>query len=105
MRITVKATKLELTPALQAYIDAKLGALAKFIKKFDEDGAAEMRCEVARTTKHHRHGEVFMAEANLRLPKRLIRAAAYDEDARKAIDAVKRTLRLEIEKYKTKREE
>lgn len=104
MKITVKATELDLTPALKTYIEEKLGGLAKFVKRFDEDGSVEMRCEVGRTTKHHRHGEVFMAEANLRLPKQLLRATAYHEDARKAIDAVKRTLRLEIGKYKTRHE-
>ncbi|HTY40047.1 MAG TPA: ribosome-associated translation inhibitor RaiA [Candidatus Paceibacterota bacterium] len=104
MQISIKGTGLDLTPSLETYIQEKLGTLEKFLKKFDELGAVEMRVEVARTTRHHRHGDVFMAEANLALPGKLLRAVADDADVRTAVDNVKSMLKLEIEKYKTRLE-
>lgn len=92
-----------MTPSLQTYIDEKLAPLARFIKKFDETGEAEIWLELSRTTRHHGKGEeVFLAAADLRLPGKILRAEEHAEDVRKAIDMVKDTLRLEIEKYKTK---
>lgn len=102
MQIKVKATDLDLTPALKVYIDEKLGTLAKFIQKYDEPGNAELFLEIARTTRHHNKGLVFKAEGRLALPKKVLYAAEYHDDARKAIDALKRVLRMEIDKYKAK---
>lgn len=102
MKINVKTTNLELTPSLNVYIEEKLGVLSKFLKKFEEEGIAEIWLEVARTTRHHHKGEVFMAEGDLRLPGKILRAVEYASDIRTAIDMLRDTLRLEIEKYKTK---
>jgi ribosomal subunit interface protein len=94
----------DMTPSLRTYIDNKLGSLAKFVKQFDETGEAEIWLEISRTTEHHRKGEVFKAAADLRLPKKILRAEEYAEDIRVAIDHARNTLHLEIEKYKTKME-
>ena len=105
MQINLKGTELTLTPALKVYVESKLGSLAKFIKQFEKEGETEMRVEIARTTRHHHRGpSVFRAEANLRLPGRVLRANQDDADARAAIDKVKDKLQLEIEKYKTRLE-
>lgn len=102
MKINIK-TNLDLTAPLRTYIDEKLAPLAKFLKKFDETGEAEIWLEVSRTTRHHGKGEeVFLAVADLRLPHKILRAEEYAADIRKAIDQARDTLRLEIEKYKTK---
>lgn len=101
MKINIKKN-LDLTPSLRVYIDEKLAPLAKFVKQFDETGEAELWLELSRTTRHHQKGEVFLAVADLRLPHKILRAEEYAEDVRKAIDGAKDTLRLEIEKYKTR---
>src|SRR3989338_8370256 len=100
MRINIKAT--DMTPSLRTYIDEKFGSLAKFVKHFDETGEAEIWLEVSRTSKHHRHGEVFRVAADLRLPRHILRAEEYAEDVRKAIDQSRKVLHSEIEKYRTK---
>ena len=57
--------------------------------------------EIARTTKHHRHGDVFYAEATLKLPGvPTLRIEEYDADARAAVDRVKDRLKLDIAKHK-----
>jgi|SRR3989344_2774570 len=102
MRILVKATELDLTPSLKTYIEEKLGALERFIRRFDLEGAASLRVEVGRTTYHHKHGKVFRAEANLELPGGILRAENQHEDLRVAIDKVKALLKTEIEKYRAR---
>ncbi len=104
MKITIKATGLDITPSLHTFIEDKLGGLQKFVRRFDKEGLPELSLEIARTTRHHRHGEVFMAEANLILPKKVIRATHEDLDVRTAIDKLKTKLRLEIDKYKTRQD-
>ena len=100
MKINIKAT--DMTPSLRTYIEEKFGSLTKFIKHFDEAGEAAIWLEVSRTSRHHRHGEVFRVAANLRLPRHILRAEEYAEDARKAIDQAKNILHAEIEKYRTR---
>ena len=104
MKINIKSTNLDLTPSLVTYIDTKMGDLGKIVKKFDAEGSVTLNIEVARTTKHHLKGDVFMAEANLNLPRQLLRATENDSDIRRAIDILKHTLHLEIGKYKTQHE-
>ncbi len=102
MKITVKSTNLDVTPSLQTYIDSKMSTLVRLVTKFDSEGAVVLRLEVGRTTKHHHKGDVFMAEANLSLPGKILRAVEKSDDIRKAIDLVKRTLHLEVERFKEK---
>ncbi|KKU15417.1 ribosomal subunit interface protein [Candidatus Wolfebacteria bacterium RIFCSPLOWO2_01_FULL_45_19] len=100
MRITIKATKLELTPAVSAYIEQKIGLLVKFIQDLDKEGAVECRIEIARITKHHNKGPVYKAEANLRLPGKLLRAEHIDWNIRRCVDEIKDELQCQIKKYK-----
>ena len=102
MQINIKATEFDLTPSLKTYVERKLGTLVKFIPDLDETGQPELYVEIGRTTRHHQHGPVFRAEADLRLPRRVLRAEHVDEDVRSAIDKLKDLLHLEIEKYKKK---
>ncbi len=102
MKISVKAAGFELTPSLNIYIENKLGSLSKLIKRFDEEGVAELWLDLSRTTRHHHKGEVFRAEADLRLPRKILRAQKEAGDIRAAIDMLKGALRLEIDKYKTR---
>lgn len=101
MKINITSTA-DLTSTLEAYIEQKLAPLAKFLKRFEEAGEVELRLEIGRTTRHHRKGDVFKAIADLRLPHQVLRAEEYAEDVRKAIDQARDTLRLEIDKYKTR---
>lgn len=101
MKISIKATKLELTSAINEYIEQKIGSLGKFVKNFDREGAVEIKIEIARTTKHHNKGPVYMAEANLRLPGKVLRAEHTDWNIRRSIDEIKDELQGQIKKYKS----
>lgn len=100
MKIDIKATHFELTESVRACVVEKLGSLEQLVAKFDEGNSLDLRVEVGRTTQHHHKGDVFRAEANLRLPGKLLRAVHKDADIHRSIDAVKKIMKLEIEKYK-----
>ncbi len=102
MKLNLKAKGMEWTPALKTFVEEKLGSLEKFVKRFDAEGVIKLEVEIARTTHHHIKGNVFRVDANLRLPKEVLRGEEEAEDLRVAIDRLHHTLELEIKKYKTK---
>jgi ribosomal subunit interface protein len=102
MRLNIKATGLDLTPSIRFYIEEKFKPISRLVQRFDSEGAVEAWIGIARITRHHRHGDVFLAEADIRLPKKILRAEERAGDVRTAVDILKHTLRLEIEKYRTR---
>jgi len=98
MKILIKGTNLELTPAVRQFIEEKIGEVAKYIS--DPGATDEARVEVSRTTYHHQTGDLYRAEVNLRLPGGLLRAEASRGDINTAINEVKDELQREIKKYK-----
>ena len=111
MKIDIKATNLEVTPALAEFIDEKIGSLDKFIRGGAKGGDGEQGTylveayvEVARDTKHHKQGEVFRAEVNLKIGGRVLRAERSEWDARAAIDGVREELKMILEKEQGKLE-
>lgn len=100
MKIHIKATNFEVTPALREYVEQKVNLLAPLVARWEEDGELEVWVEVARTTNHHRKGEVYATTIDLGLPEKTLRAEEHEEDARAAIDRAKDTLQREIVKYK-----
>ncbi len=100
MLIQLKGTNFELTPAIHAMVEEKIGPLARFVKRFEKEGEVTAFIEVARTTKHHQKGLVFYAEATLRLPGRTLRMEEYDADLRAAVDGLRDRLKRDLEKYK-----
>ncbi len=107
MKIDIKSTNLDLTPSIKEFVEEKIGSLDKFIRA-DGDGGDEARShesveafvEIARTTNHHRHGDVFKAEVNLKIGGRLLRAEKEDWDIRVAIDGAREELKVELQKKK-----
>lgn len=100
MDINIKATNLELTPSLRTFIEDKMGSLQKLLMRFDADGAVGIWVEVGRSTRHHKKGPVYLAEADVRLPGKIIRAGKEDFDLWAAVDVLKDDLKVEIKKYK-----
>ena len=103
MRTTFKGKNTDLTPSLRAYIESKLvRPTEKLVSKSDAKENLLLEIEVGRTTKHHRKGMVWWAEANLKIGKRLLRAEQSGEDPREVIDLVEEELKREIVTYKGK---
>jgi putative sigma-54 modulation protein len=100
MQIIIHSKNLDITPAIREYVEIKIGSLKRFLKRFETKSEIIAEIEMVRTTKHHKRGDVFYAEANLHMPKKILRAEHYDSDIRIAIDEIKNKLHKEITKYK-----
>ena len=97
INLNIKATNLELNQEIKDYIEEKIGTLDKFFPKIIS-GAVEVEL----TTHHHQTGDIYRAEVNLRLPKKLIRVEKTEGNIFKAIDKVKDHLRQDMLRYKRK---
>lgn len=113
MKIIIKTTNLELSQELQDYIQEKIGSLEKFAKVFQDKNyyngffskgkpRVEVWVEIGRTTLHHQKGDVFRAEAQMRFPKKSIRAESEREDLKLAITEIKDELQRKLKQYKGK---
>jgi putative sigma-54 modulation protein len=62
MKINIKATNIELTPAISAYVEKKIPAIEKYFKDIPD---AVAQVEVGKSTQHHKQGDVFRAEVHI----------------------------------------
>lgn len=85
MKINIKATAIELTPAITEYVNKKITTLEKYVTNPD----AVAQVEVGRTTQHHKNGEVFKAEVHVTGAGLDLYAVAEHSDLYAAIDQVK----------------
>lgn len=109
MKITIKATNIELTQSIRTEAENKIGELEKYIQSFNKEEAVikgkplyEVWVEVGRTTRHHKKGDIFRAEVQIRLPGKSLRAESENTDLYQAIDEVRNELKTELKRYKEK---
>ena len=100
MRIQIKSTGFELTPALQQLIEEKFRGFEKFLANWDKNDSVILRIEISKNTKHHQKGKIFYAEANLDLPKNVLRVEETNEDMHSAIDRLKDRLKNDLLRLK-----
>ncbi|MBI4713995.1 ribosome-associated translation inhibitor RaiA [Candidatus Uhrbacteria bacterium] len=98
--ISLKGTSLEITNAIQSYVEEKVEALSKICSSFDP--ADELRIEIGKVTQHHAKGPFFRAEMLLHLPGKELMASQESEDLYEAIDKVKDQMRRQLSEYKEK---
>lgn len=101
MRIQIKATEITLSPAIKDYAEKKVSALDKF---FHGKGEVVAKIEVGKTTRHHKSGNVFMAEISIRAEGKNYYAVSEKDDLYAAIDEVKDEVAREIVSLKSKKE-
>lgn len=98
--VTYKLTKITATPAINAYIEQKFGQLDKFLG--NTGTPRDCVIEIGKTTKHHKKGDIFRAEADLVLPHAVIRAEAETPDLYASIDLLETELQRQIKTRKEK---
>jgi len=104
MNIIIKGTSLELHNDLKEYVNEKIGGLKKFIENDNVDSNSIIaRVELAKTTQHHQHGDIYRAEVNLQLSGKILRSVEESDDIYKSIDNVKDELREMINNYKNEK--
>jgi ribosomal subunit interface protein len=97
MRFSVKAKNVTRTNAIDNYLEKRLAEVDKILRDDERDFRAAV--EIAKETKHHRHGKVFYAEINFHVRKKDFRAAAYGEDLYEAIDLMQGEIVREIKRH------
>ncbi len=86
MKINTKTTGITLTPSISEYVDKRFSALEKF---FEHDSTVQFDLELAKTSNHHKNGDIFKAEVHIIAKNKNLYASAETEDLYSAIDAVK----------------
>lgn len=102
MNLHIKATNLELVARLDEYIRKRAQSLEKLIPR--EDTSADLYVEVAKTTEHHKSGDVFRAEFSLHIAGKNIYAASEGGDIYTAIDAAKDQALYALRSHRGKQE-
>ncbi len=100
MHITITGVHMEVTDAIREYTFEKMKTLDKYVPKGDT--SASLAVELAKTTQHHQHGDVFLAEAQLHIRGKSTALRTTQDDLYKAIDVLKDMLVRELATHKDK---
>ncbi|MCF7860509.1 ribosome-associated translation inhibitor RaiA [Patescibacteria group bacterium] len=99
MNINLKASNLELTPAIHEYVQTKVDMLEKYLGDIQ---VVNCDFEVEKAVGGQNKGEIYRAEINLQIPRELLRVDKTEADLYKAIDKVKDHMEEMIISYKEK---
>ncbi|HVY35663.1 MAG TPA: ribosome-associated translation inhibitor RaiA [Candidatus Paceibacterota bacterium] len=100
MNISIKATGIELTPAIKDYAEKRLKSISKFT-----DGEPTLMVEIGKATSHHKQGEIFEARVNVTTPLgKHYYAISEKADLYEAIDDIRAEVVHEITAAKGKQE-
>ncbi|OGZ06173.1 MAG: hypothetical protein A2942_03215 [Candidatus Lloydbacteria bacterium RIFCSPLOWO2_01_FULL_50_20] len=97
MRTTIKATNIEHTVAIDAYLAKRLGELERVLPP-KEQGSV-VRIELGKFTKHHKSGKLFFAEITFHVKKKDFRATAQCDDLYEAIDKMQAMIIREVKRH------
>lgn len=100
MNIAIKSTNITLTDAIREYVNCRFVFLSNFLSSQD----TVCRIEVGKTTRHHKHGEVFRAEVRVVVNGHEYYLTSEKNDLYQAIDDVKEDLFNKIVSEKEKRQ-
>jgi ribosomal subunit interface protein len=108
MKIAIRTKNLELTPAIQDFIEEKFNSVSKvfgILQKNEEEFKKtldEVFIELEKETRHHLKGDIFCVKSKIHLPGKTIIAEEKSDDLYKSIVACKDEMKMEVEKYKLK---
>lgn len=100
MNISIKATHIELTPALKDYTEKRLTSIEKYV-------GAEAQCiaEIGKLSDHHKQGDIFNAEVTVTtVLGKVHHVSSHKADLYEAIDDVRDELISALTSAKGKKE-
>lgn len=100
MHKIITGVHVDVTDAIRDYTLEKLEAVEKYLPEGDTSG--KITVELSKTTAHHSHGQVFQAEAQMRVRGKDIVVKAVEDDLYKAVDILKDMLSRELSTFKDK---
>jgi len=105
MKINLKGSNIELTQPINDYVVKRVTNLEKLLSGIEERGGeVNVNFDVARSTNHHKTGDVFHADCLINIDGNKFYASADEEDLYTAIDAIKESLHRDISKNKDRRQ-
>lgn len=100
MNINIKTTTISMTPAISDYIDKHLSSVKKFL---DSDPTAKCDLEIAKTSNHHKHGDIFKAEIHIVAKDQNIYVNVEKDDLYTAIDILRDEVLRKLKSEKDKK--
>ena len=97
MQIIITGRGVNLTDAIEDYVNKKINSLERFFPHIIRADVA-----VGRETKRHLKGPLFIAECKLAVPGKDVFASKKEGTLYKAVDKVRDYLESELKKHKTK---
>ncbi len=105
MKINLQGKNIELTDAIEDYVLKRVTNLEKLLSNMKtEKGEVKVSFDIAKTTNHHKAGEIFHADCSVNINGKKFYGSSDNEDLYSAIDEVKENLFNEISKSKDKRQ-
>ena len=97
MNINIKATGIELTPAIIDYVNKKVSSVEKYL---DNKSSISTQVEVGKISNRHKSGDIFRAEVNMNYDGINIYASKKSADLYSAIDLVEAEVSKKVVKEK-----
>ena len=105
MKINLQAKNMELTPAIHDYVVQRVTNLGKFLSKIEEKGGEILvHFDVAKTTNHHKMGEIFRADCSIVIDGKEFYSGSDKSDLYAAVDDVKENIFHEISRSKARKQ-
>ncbi|MEX2052321.1 MAG: ribosome-associated translation inhibitor RaiA [Candidatus Paceibacterota bacterium] len=105
MQIHLQGKNIELTDDIKNYVSKRVTNLEKLLSRIEEgEGEVRVNFEVARTTNHHKAGDIFHADCLINIDGKEFYASADKDDLLACVDEVKDALYHEINKNKDRRQ-
>ena len=101
MKKTIRGSNITLTDAISDYTEKRLDAIRKYIKEAQLE-SVHLDIDLGKTTHHHRSGDIFRAEVNVKIGQNHYRAEATTSDLYAAIDEVRDEIVAELRARKSK---
>ncbi len=101
MKTNIKATNIELTEAIRDYALKRFSKLEKYLGNKD----VLLSIELAKTTDHHKHGDIFRVEARMSGAGMSNYVAQESDDLYRAIDLVETDIIQDVTRDKSKKRE
>ncbi|MEW5805409.1 MAG: ribosome-associated translation inhibitor RaiA [Patescibacteria group bacterium] len=99
MKLQLSTNDFQLTPAIENYLEKKLGKTEKLLSRFDGEFLFEV--SIARIS-HQREGKILELVLNLHLPKKIIRTQEKGGDIYALIDIVEEEIARQVKTEKNK---
>jgi ribosomal subunit interface protein len=100
MEIKIISPTFELTPYIRQKIESKVLSLQRIVKSFEKNKKILVTVEIKKTTKHHKHGNIFETIIKLDLNGSKIAARGNGTSFQTALDIAKDKIKENIIKYK-----